>query len=165
MDNAIDFSRMPDSAPPDDLWPAITGELDRRGRRRFVQRLSALAAMVTVVVLATVLLDAPPGPGPGYGPDPVAGQGAGASEVTLAELRAQSAVLEASLSRQRQRVVDGAGLESLIWLETELAWLDEQIMDDPDDRGLWRERVGLLIELNRRYAEGDWQQGILLASV
>ena len=161
MDKAIDFSRMPaDAGPPDDLWPAIAGELDRRRRHRFTQRLSALAAMVAVVVLATVLVDAP---SPPIGePTPDAGAPA---EVTLAELRATSAWLEDRLSSQRQRPVDGRELESLMWLEAELAWLDEQLADAPQDRELWRQRVALLDELNRRYAGGDWRREMLLASV
>jgi hypothetical protein len=160
MDKAIDFSRMNDAGPPDDLWPAIAGELDRRKRRRFTQRLSALAAMVTVVVLATVLVDAPAPPAA----DPTVDAGAPA-EVTLAELRATSAWLEDRLSAQRQRPVGGQELESLMWLEAELAWLDEQLADAPRDQELWRQRVVLLNELNQRYAGGDWRREMLLASV
>jgi hypothetical protein len=116
--------------------------------------------MVTVVVLATVLVDAPAPPAA----DPTVDAGAPA-EVTLAELRATSAWLEERLSAQRQRPVGGQELESLMWLEAELAWLDEQLADAPRDQELWRQRVVLLNELNQRYAGGDWRREMLLASV
>jgi hypothetical protein len=159
MDDAIDFTRMNRSVPPDDLWPAIAGELDRRRRHRFVRRVSALAAMVTVVVLASLFVQVPM---PLTGP---AGQPGAAAEVTLADLRATSARLEGRLADHRQRPVGGLELESLMWLEAELAWLDEQLADAPADRELWRQRIALLAELNRRYADGDWRHDVLLASV
>lgn len=159
MDERIDFTRTRSMDPPEDLWPAIAGELDRRGRHRLVRRISALAAAVAVVVLATVLVELPAPPsGPGEEAVP-------AGEVTLADLRATSARLESRLTDQRQSVVDGMALESLLWLEAELAWLDEQLADSPADRELWRQRIELLVELNRRYADGDWQRDMLLASV
>lgn len=159
MDDAIDFTRMNRSGPPDDLWPAIAGELDRRRRHRFVRRVSALAAMVTVVVLASVFVQMPaPMPAPGEAPS-------SPEPWTLAELRATSSRLESRLADHRQSPVDGLELESLLWLEAELAWLDEQLADSPADRDLWRQRVELLAELNRRYADGDWRREMMLASV
>ncbi|WP_376694738.1 hypothetical protein [Wenzhouxiangella sp. EGI_FJ10305] len=164
MDDAIDFTRMNRSGPPENLWPAIAGELDRRRRHRFVRRVSALAAVVTVVVLVTVLVDAP---APPAGGEPIASAptDSGSTGLTLAELRAASARLEDRLSDQRQRAVGGMELESLLWLEAELAWLDEQLAETPADRELWRQRIELLTELNRRYADGDWRREMLLASV
>ena len=159
MDDAIDFTRMNRSGPPDDLWPAIAGDVDRRRRRRFVQRFSAVAAMITVVVLATVMVEMPM---PQVDGDSPAASRTGA---TLGELQAVSARLESRLSDRRQSVVDGVELESLLWLEAELAWLDEQLADAPADRELWRQRVVLLQELNRRYGDGDWQREMLVASV
>ncbi|MDZ7791448.1 MAG: hypothetical protein U5L08_13325 [Xanthomonadales bacterium] len=164
MDDAIDFTRLRQSGPPEGLWPAIAGELDRRRNHRFVRRVSALAAMVTVVVLAAVLVDAP---APPLGEERIASAPteSASSGVTLADLRAASARLESRLSDQRQRAVGGMELESLLWLEAELAWLDEQLAEAPADRELWRQRVELLAELNRRYADGDWRRDMLLASV
>ncbi len=164
MDERIDFTRMNRSGPPENLWPTIAGELDRRRRHRFVRRVSALAAVVTVVVLVTVLVDVP---APPAGGEPIASTptDSGSTGLTLAELRAASARLESRLSDQRQRAVGGMELESLLWLEAELAWLDEQLADTPADRELWRQRVVLLQELNRRYADGDWRREMLLASV
>lgn len=159
MDDAIDFSRVQGACPPDDLWPAIAGELDQRRKHRFVRRVSALAAMVAVVVLATMLVGVP---APPTGDKQIASAPAG---VTLADLRALSARLESRLSDQRQRAVGGIELEPLLWLEAELAWLDEQLADSPADRELWRQRVVLLQELNRRYADGDWRRELLMASV
>ncbi|HSH27376.1 MAG TPA: hypothetical protein VK972_06375 [Wenzhouxiangella sp.] len=159
MDDAIDFTRIQGSGPPDDLWPAIAGELDRRRKHRFARRVSALAAVVAMAVLAAVLVDAP---APPAGEELIASAPAG---VTLADLRAVSARLESRLSDRRQRVVGGIELEPLLWLEAELAWLDEQLADTPADPELWRQRVMLLQELNRRYADGDWRRELLLASV
>ncbi|NEZ04832.1 hypothetical protein G4Y73_11785 [Wenzhouxiangella sp. XN201] len=159
MDERIDFTRMQQTGPPEDLWPAIAEDLDRRGKQRFLRRFSAVAAMVAVVVLATVMVEMPAPPAPGDGPT---AQPAG---VTLADLQATSAQLESRLADQRQSVVEGIELEALLWLETELAWLDEQLADSPADRDLWRQRIVLLQELNRRYAEGDWRHDLLLASV
>lgn len=159
MDERIDFTRIQQVGPPEDLWSAIAGGLDRRHRRRLVRRFSALAAMTTVVVLATMMVEMPvPPSAPG-------GEMGHTTEVTLADLRAISARLESRLAEQRQSVVDGMELESLLWLEAELAWLDEQLADSPADRELWRQRIELLAELNRRYADGDWRRDMLLASV
>ena len=159
MDDAVDFTRMERSGPPDDLWPAIAGDLDRRRRGRLVQRLSGLAAVITVVVLAAVMVEmpSPPADGGHAGPD--------ISGATLSDLRAASARLESRLSDRRLSVVDGVELESLLWLEAELAWLDEQLADAPADAGLWRQRVELLQELNRRYGGNDWRREVMLASV
>lgn len=164
MDDAIDFNRVQRPGPPDELWPAIAGELDRRRKHHFVRRVSALAAMVTVAVLMTVLIEAP---APPAGEEWIAGvpTESAVTEPTLADLRAASALLETRLSGQRQRAVGGLELESLLWLEAELAWLDEQLAEAPSDRELWRQRVALLTELNRRYADGDWRREMLLASV
>lgn len=158
MDERIDFTRIQRPGPPEDLWPAIAEDLDRRGKQRFLRRFSAVAAMVAVVVLATVMVEMPAPPAPGDGP------GAQPAGVTLADLRATSAQLESRLADQRQSVVEGIELEALLWLETELAWLDEQLADSPADRDLWRQRIVLLQELNLRYAEGDWRHDLLLAS-
>lgn len=154
----IEFDRLTSPAPPDDLWPAIAGELDRRRRGRGVRRLGAVAAVIALVVLAVVVVERP------VPPNPEAGAG-GATVETLAELRAASARLETRLAEQRMRVVDGGELESLVWLEAELAWLDEQLAEAPADRELWRQRVELLRELHRRYAGGDWRNEMQLASV
>lgn len=159
MDERIDFTPLERAGPPEQLWPAITGELNRRSRRRLMQRVSALAAMITVVVLATVMMEVPTPPA-GSG-DPLASP----SVASLADLRAASADLESRLADRRQSVVDGAELESLLWLEAELAWLDEQLADSPADRELWQQRIELLQELNRRYAGGDWRHELLLASI
>jgi len=159
MDDAIDFDRLEGSGPPEGLWPAIAGELDRRRRHRFARRVSALAALVAVVVLASVFVQMPT---PTSEP---ADESAAPVEVTLAELRAISARLEAGLADHRQRPVDSLELEALLWLEAELAWLDEQLADSPADRDLWRQRIELLAELNRRYADGDWRRDMLLASL
>lgn len=159
MDERIDFTRMQQAGPPEQLWLAIAGELDRQERHRYVRRAFAAAAMVTVVVLASVMIDVPAPPSGANNPV------AAPAELTLNELRAISARLETRLGDQRQSVVDGVDLESLLWLESELAWLDEQLADAPADTDLWRQRILLLQELNRRYAEGDWQRELLLASV
>ncbi|NBB93773.1 MAG: hypothetical protein GVY32_11470 [Gammaproteobacteria bacterium] len=166
MDDAIDFTRLERSGPPDGLWPAIAGELDRRRKHRLVRRVSALAAMVTVVVLASLFVEMPAPPaGPGAETAATSTDSSATSMVTLADLRATSARLETRLADHRQRPIGGLELESLLWLETELAWLDEQLADSPADRELWRQRIELLAELNRRYADGDWRRDMLLASV
>lgn len=159
MDEAIDFTRMNRTDPPEDLWPAIAGELGRRRRHRLVRRVSALAAMVMLVVLASVFVQMP------VPTDDTAVEPPAATEATLAELRAISARLEAGLADHRQRPVGGLELEALLWLEAELAWLDDQLADAPADRDLWRQRIELLAELNRRYADGDWRRDMLLANL
>jgi len=159
MDEPIDLTRLERSGPPDDLWPAIADELDRRGKRRLVRRLSALAAAISVIVLASVFVGLPAPPAG------VQQAATGSSEVTLAQLQATSAWLEARLSDQRRSVVDGTELESLLWLEAELAWLDEQLAHAPTDPELWRQRIELLAELNQRYADGGWRHDMLLARI
>lgn len=159
MDERIDFARLPSPRPPESLWSAIAGELDWRRRRRHTARFSALAAMLAVIVVASVVVEMP------APPNGTSGETARPAQMGLAELRATSARLESRLADRRRGVVDSMELESLLWLEAELSWLDEQLTDAPADPELWRQRILLLSELNRRYAEGDWRHEMLLAGI
>lgn len=157
MDKAIDFSRLTQSKPPADLWPAIAGELDRRRKQRFMRRLLAATAVFLLAALVVVITQAPDVANEGRLPT--------AQSVRLDGLQARSARLEAELSTYRRGVVESDSLESLVWLEVELGWLDSQLADSPDDPGLWRQRVELLQELSRRYAREHWGNEILVAGI
>jgi hypothetical protein len=49
-------------------------------------------------------------------------------------------------------------------MEQELAWLDAQLSESPDDAALWAERIALLGEMNQRYLRADWRTELMLAS-
>lgn len=157
MDERIDFTRLEQSAPPGDLWPAIAEKLDQRRKRRFMQRLSALAAAVLLAALAVVVIQSP---------QPlVDGDAVSAQAVELESLQARSARLESRLAAYGDGVVGGGSLEGLVWLEEELGWLDAQLAESPGDIDLWRQRLGLLEELNQRYARDHWGNEVLLAGI
>lgn len=157
MDERIDFTRTRPMEPPEDLWPAIAGELDRRGRNRFARRVWTIVAAFLVVVLAVVLTPAPR--------VTTESETAGAGATRLEALQAQSARLESRLAGYRGGVVESNALEGLFWLEAELGWLDEQLTRSPGDADLWRQRIELLEELNRRYARDHWASEVFLAGI
>jgi len=157
MDKAIDFSRLAQARPPADLWPAIAGELDRRRKQRFARRMFGAAAVFLLAALAVLVTQVPQVATDDQPP--------AAQSLRLDDLQARSAQLEEALAFYRSGVVESDSLESLVWLEVELAWLDSQLAGAPEDSHLWRERVELLEELGRRYASEHWGNDILVAGI
>ena len=73
-------------------------------------------------------------------------------------------MLEASLRRQNLGAVNTASVESLVWLENELGWLDTRLASNPNDLDLWQQRNQLLEEMNQLYGRNSWQAQMQQAS-
>lgn len=148
---------LPDLDPPEGLWNAIEDSLDARSGSKPPSRAwvpLAMAATVGMLALCIALLRGV------YGPvapiDDTTNQ--------LVRLQTVSAALESQLEDFRYGVVSASTADSVARLEQELAWLDAEITDRPDDPVLWAERVALLGEINQRYIRSDWRSEMMLAS-
>jgi len=152
----LQLRSLPQAAPPRDLWPAIAAELDRaadsRWRQKFWPRLAIAASLVAVALGLALLRPAPQGDAQ----DPALDR--------LARLQSVSGALESRLQGHRDTVLDARTVDTIARLERELAWLDLQISESPDDPGLWAERVVLLSEITERYMRSDWRAELMLAS-
>jgi len=154
---------LPALEPPAALWSAIRADLDQRRRARR-QRLhgwigSALAASLLVGVIL-----APPDLNPDR-PPPAEAFATPDEQPGLNQARQLSALLESGLRERHWRPLNAASVERLVWLESELGWLDARLHDQPGSLDLWRQRIELLGEMNRLYADKYWQADVLNTSL
>ena len=168
MNDKLDYQRkledLPPLDPPPALWSAIRSELDQRGRARRLRRsgwLASAAAAVAVIVVVAYLVQLPD---PATDPAASAPAVADVNDSSLIQLRQLSALLEARLRQQHLNAVSSGSMESLIWLENELTWLDIRLASQPDNIDLWQRRTELLAEMNRLYEHDNWQSQMRLTS-
>ena len=152
----LDLTSLPELDPPEGLWTAIADDLDRRTpavppRRSWVPL--AMAATVAALALSITLLR----------PDALPEAGRDAND-SLLRLQAVSAALETQLDAYRDGVVSATTVDAIARMEQELAWLDAQLSESPDDPALWAERIALLGEMNQRYLRADWRSELMLAN-
>jgi anti-sigma-K factor RskA len=149
---------LPTLGPPPALWPAIRSDLDRHQlNRRFRHWAQASMAVAAVAVLAvvTVLIYHPD-----HSTDIVL-----ADDPALVQARQLSAAMEAQLRQQHLGAVSTASVETLVWLENELGWLDTRLASNPNDIELWQRRAWLLSEMNRLYGLNSWQAQMQLTNL
>ncbi|NKI34051.1 hypothetical protein HFP89_02575 [Wenzhouxiangella sp. XN79A] len=152
----LNLKSLPELDPPEGLWPAISDEMERRGRSTTPRRSwvpLAMAATVAVLALSITLLR----------PDALPEARLDANDALL-RLQAVSAALETQLDVYRDGVVSATTVDAIARMEQELAWLDAQLSESPDDPALWAERIALLGEMNQRYLRADWRSELMLAS-
>ena len=148
---------LPRRDPPAALWSSIRDELDQRRSARRLRRgaLASLAmAACAVVVVITLALQVPSEP-PGL---------VHSGDNALVQARQVSALLESQLRLRHLAAVDTDSIESLVWLENELHWVDLQLSSKPDDIELWQRRAELLAEMNQVYGATSLQAQIQLTS-
>jgi hypothetical protein len=149
---------LPPLDPPPALWRSIEGELDRqhsaRRQRRWAIASSAVAAAIVLAVVVGLVQQ--PAIQPPAMPD---------SDPALVQARQVSALLEAQLRQQHYGAVNTSTVESLVWLESELGWLDARLASDPNNLELWQRRTELLGEMNRLYGQSHWQSEMRLTSL
>jgi hypothetical protein len=80
----------------------------------------------------------------------------------LVQARQRSALLEAQLRQNALRAVNVSAMDRLLYLESELGWLDTRLASQPNDLSLWQERIELLGEMNRQYDLSNWQSDVRL---
>jgi len=165
--NSMYLSSLPPLDPPPALWASIRSELDQRQTARRHRRgtfsASAVAAVAVAVLAVVINLVHQPNLSPG--PDSTSILAMSADESALIQARQVSALLEASLRRQNLGAVNTVSVESLVWLENELGWLDTRLASNPNDLDLWQQRNQLLNEMNRLYGQSSWQAQMQHASL
>lgn len=152
----LDLRSLPPLDAPPGLWNEIEQGLDARAGRPARSRSwvpLAMAATVAAMALLISLLRPEALPGP-----------AGNANDSLVRLQAVSAALETQLDVYRSGVVSATTVDAVARMEQELAWLDAQLSESPDDAALWAERIALLGEMNQRYLRADWRTELMLAS-
>lgn len=152
------LNKLPPLDPPPALWRSIENELDQRQASQRHRRWTLISAsMAAVIVLAVVI---------GLVRQPEIRIPAQADiDPALVEARQISALLEAQLRQQHFGAVNTASVESLVWLENELGWLDMRLASDPNNLELWQRRSELLSEMNRLYGQSSWQAQMRLTSL
>lgn len=141
----LKLRQLPPLEPPTGLWSAIDKDLKHQPTRPGWPIWSAAAAAALVVVLFLNVL---------ISPDPEAEPGLAYQSISpIQAAMAQSADLESELRWRRFGSVSAVDVEFLMLLETELAWLDLRLAEQPEDLSLWHERSELLDAMIGRYAE------------
>ncbi len=154
---------LPPLDPPPALWASIRSELDQRRATRHHRRgawVASAAAVVAVLALVINLI---------YQPERVPNGTSSvaittADDSALIQARQISAMLEAKLRQHNLGAVNTASVESLVWLENELGWLDMRLASNPNDLELWQQRNQLLDEMNRLYGRNSWQSQMQMTS-
>jgi len=164
----FDLAALPELRPPTDGWIAISAELKRQGRRR-QQWLSGLALAATITLVVGVVsmmprVDIVP---------PSSDSSESAAEITadsqsgalakdtlgsenLASLQRLSRRLEQNLSylSTGMGAVPAEMVVYQVELEDLVAQVDAAISLQPESSELWRQRVNLLMDLNKIYGVG-----------
>jgi hypothetical protein len=158
------FENLPTLDPPPTLWSAIRSDLDRRSRARRLRRAGWITSAAAAIAVLAIVVHLSPLPDPDTGSVATEPAGAEISDQSLIEIRQLSALLEARLRQQHFSAVSSNAMESLVWLENELTWLDMRLASHSDDLELWQRRTELLAEMNRLYERNHWQTQMRQAS-
>ena len=165
-DDPLDLRSLPLADPPEDGWPEIEAALLSRGRRgRNLRVGGGLLAVAASAVLAFSLLVGNPFPGEGPATAETAAAPvsvpAGMSEPVPAPLQEPSLESLIAMSQQLERRIRayraGAGdlpsdvLVYQVELQDLIVQVDEELSAAPDSRGLWSQRVNLLLDVTRLY--------------
>lgn len=174
----LGLRNLPERGAPAALWPAIEARLDPSARQRPRSGWLGLAAAAAAAALLVVLL--PPALSPERGSETLAanqarsqavparndpGENRDDGSLPLDAAQRLSALLEAELERSRGHSLPADALAGLVWTETELRLTDELLAEDPANVELWRQRISLLGELNRRYQRDHWQHDLRLTHI
>ena len=190
-DDPLNLGKLPPREPPADLWNVIEARLDvqaqqadaesqasvqghaNSSRPRWLPMALAAAVSVFAIGLVVILANAPdvqPSSQSMLADSSTSTEAAALSEadhstVELELAQTASAVLETRLRQVSNGVVAADQLDMLLLLESELGWVDELLIDRPEDIELWQQRVSLLDEMQQRYAsntlESQMQQMVL----
>lgn len=172
QEDPLNLQSLPMVAPPRDGWPAVAAALRGDARRRSLGRYAAgaLAVAATVTLALGLYLR-----GPGQDASPVGGRlaaeqpgsrampapadvAAATSESDKQDgLDAMIALSQQLEGRLRYIRADAGNLPSgVVVYQVELADLvvqvDEELSRQPDSLPLWNQRVALLLDLERLYA-------------
>ncbi len=154
---------LPPATPPPALWSAVRTELDQRQHARRQRRFAWISSGVAAAAVLMVLVSVVDTPEMVTTLDPAAA--ITSVDSSLIQARQLSALLESQLRQHTLGAVSASSVESLLYLENELGWLDTRLASQPDDLALWQKRIELLGEMNRQYGRNDWQNEVRLTSI
>ncbi len=156
-ETAAKLRALPELRPPVDRWPAVRAAFEARQRRKRLEWIGgaalALAASLTLVLVAPRALRQMPGPAPVATRRPAAGV---PESGELDALVRRSQRLEATLDRYQPagRVMDASSASAVAEIEDSIALIDARLSAAPKGRvasreeiGLWRDRVRLMDDL------------------
>ena len=142
----FDLGKMPQMDPPGDFWPAIEAGLDAPSRSGMFRWASA-ASIAAVLVIAVFVMQQP---GEQLPVGPVQSEDPG----HLQRLVTVSQKMETSLADYRTDSgamgTDQAGM--IAEFADLIAFIDQQLSDDPGSVDLWFQRVSLMSDLLGVYA-------------
>ena len=168
------LQELPSHSPPPALWSSIRAELDQRQQARRQRRStwisSSVAAAAVLAVLLALVQQPDLAPTPELRPmvesgETESGQTMPSADSKLIQARQLSALLESQLRQNTLGAVNAASMDSLLYLENELGWLDIRLASQPDDLDLWQKRIELLSEMNRQYGQNSWQNDVRFTSI
>lgn len=161
-EDPLNLRTLPTLAPGRDGWPAIAAALTADRRQRRLRRVALVGLPVTAGLALALGLGlqqwaTEPLPAPEVHEVAAADAAAGVTGAATPELEpliALSQRMESRLRLLRQaagalpadRVVHQVELEDLV------IQIDEALSGNPEDLGLWRQRVGLLMDLETLYS-------------
>lgn len=165
----LNLGTLPQVSPASDLWPGVESGLRRRNRKRAAVYGAAggLAVAAAMVLAFGLIVGEKPG---GSALQPAQDLSTAAAEPSqpdpgpvetadsgqLDELIALSQRLERRLRRIRTEV-GGLPAQAVVYqveLEDLVVQVDEELSRSPDSVPLWKQRVDLLLDLERVYASG-----------
>jgi hypothetical protein len=142
----FELGKMPQLDPPKDLWPGIEAGMDAPARSGMFRWASA-ASIAAVLIIAAYVVQQPDSE---LTQPPVANEEPGhlqrlvnvsqKMETRLADYRADGGVMG----------TDQAGM--IAEFEDLIAFIDQQLSDDPGSVDLWFQRVSLMSDLMNVYA-------------
>jgi hypothetical protein len=172
QEDPLNLQSLPLVAPPRDGWPAVAAALRGDARRRSLGRYGAgaLATAAAVMLALGLYLRGPgqdaspvggrlaveqPGSRAMLAPTNIAGATTGSgSQDTLDAMIALSQQLEGRLRYIRTDVgsLPSSAVVYQVELEDLVVQVDEELSRQPDSLPLWNQRVALLLDLERLYA-------------
>ena len=159
----LNLGSLPLVSPPADDWPVIEAALRKQNsRKRIIAVAGSTLAIAATVFLAVGAFVYRPYGSPAVTPgseqlqttqveNPTSSDGP--KVTTLDSLIALSQQLESSLQRIRSQagVMPTASVIYKVELEDLIAQVDEELSMRPDSRGLWSQRISLMLDLTQLY--------------
>ena len=173
----LNLGSLPLVSPPADDWPVIEAALRKQNKRkRMVAVAGSTLAIAASVILAVGVFVYRPYGNPEIPPDSEQLQttlveNPASSDApqtnTLDSLIALSQQLEPNLQRIRSQagVMPTAVVIYQVELEDLIAQVDEELSMRPDSRGLWSQRINLMLDLSQLYQNQLRREYLRMASL
>ena len=142
----FEFGKLPQMDPPTNLWPAIDAGLDAPARGGMFRWASA--ASIAVVLIIAVFVMQQPGEQMPVGPV----QSGDPSHLDRLVTVSQKMETRLSDSRAGSGMMNTDQAGTIAEFEDLIAFIDQQLSDEPESVDLWFQRVSLMSDLLNVYA-------------